>query len=492
MSLSCARFERLAPVPTARDSTGTPRATVRILLLSSLEPQPELKRALGPWDTALLTIGSVLGTAIFLTPAQIAAALPHAGLILLLWMVGGLLTLAGALTLAEMGAMFPRAGGLYHYLKEAYGPLPAFLFGWVSFFVIMSGGVAAVAAGFGEYFGYFVPFFSNSHRILSVPVGAAAWTVTGGQLAAAAAIVFFTAVNIFGVREGAIVQNFLTVLKVGSLTVFVVFGLFAAAPGQPRFLAPPPQGPRLSAFGVALIAVLWAYDGWYNATFSAGELRDPGRTLPRGLLAGTVAIVLVYVVTNVVYLRALSLPTLAASPRVAEAAAVVLFGPGVARLVTLAIAVAMLGCLSANVLACSRIYQPMAADGLFFAALARIEPRHAVPRASLIAQGIWATVLVLTGTFEQLFTYVIFIEVVLFCAAGTAIFVLRRRRPEVVRPYRVWGYPLVPAFFIAASLGVAANTLFEKPVESLAGLGFLAAGLPAYALWRGRSRRRPL
>ena len=454
-----------------------------------MDAQPELKRALGAWDTALLTIGSILGTAIFLTPSQIAGALPHAGLVLTAWVAGGLLTLAGALTYAELGAMFPRAGGQYHYLKEAYGSLPAFLFGWASFFVILSGGVAAVASGFGEYFGYFVPFFSNEHRILAVPLGSGAWTVRGGQLAAALGIAFFTTVNCFGVRKGATLQNLLTVVNVGSLAVFAVFGLFAASPGQPRFLAPAPPGPLASAFGVALIAVLWAYDGWYNPTFSAGEMRDPGRTLPRGLLAGTVAIVAVYLVTNFVYLRALPLATLAASPRVGEAAAVALFGPGVARVVTLAIAVAMFGCLSANVLACSRVYQPMAADGLFFRALARIHAESSVPRASLVAQGLWATVLVLSGTFEQLFTYVIFIEVVLFAATGAAIFVLRRRRPEAPRPYRALGYPVVPAFFIAASLGVAVNTLIEKPVESLAGLGFLAAGLPAYALWRRRSQR---
>jgi APA family basic amino acid/polyamine antiporter len=191
-----------------------------------------------------------------------------------------------------------------------------------------------------------------------------------------------------------------------------------------------------------------------------------------------------------VYLRALPLETMAASPRVGEAAAVALFGGSVARLVALAILVAMFGCLSANILACSRIYQPMAEDGLFFSALAKIEPRHAVPRASLVAQGIWAAVLVLSGTFEQLFTYVVFIEVVNFAANGIAIFVLRQRQPETPRPYRTWGYPWVPGFFIAASALIAANTLFEKPVESIAGLGLLVLGLPAYAIWTRKGRRR--
>ena len=431
----------------------------------------------------------MLGTAIFLTPSDIARTLPHGGLILAVWIAGGLLTLAGALTYAELGAMFPRAGGQYHYLKEAYGKLPAFLFGWASFFVIMSGGIAAIGAGFGEYFGLFVPFFSNDHRLFSIAIGSSPWTVSGGQLAGALAIALLTAVNVFGVREGARVQNILTALKVGSLGLFVALGFFVAAPASPRLFAPLPSAGVGSAIGVALIAVLWAYDGWYNATFSAGEMRDPGRTLPRGLLAGTLAVVLVYAAVNLVYLRALPLATMAASPRVGEAAAVALFGGSVARLVALAILVAMFGCLSANILACSRIYQPMAEDGLFFAALAKIEPRHAVPRASLVAQGIWAAVLVLSGSFEQLFTYVVFIEVVIFAATGIAIFVLRRKQPETPRPYRAWGYPWVPGFFIAASALIAANTLFEKPAESVAGLGLLVLGLPAYAIWTRKSRR---
>jgi APA family basic amino acid/polyamine antiporter len=449
-----------------------------------------LKRELGFFDAASLTVGAVLGTAIFLTPADIARALPHAGLILTVWIAGGLLTLAGALTYAELGAMFPRAGGQYHYLKEAYGALPAFLFGWASFFVIMSGGIAAIAAGFGEYLGLFVPFFSNAHRILSVPIGQDTWTVSGGQLGAALGIAALTAVNAYGVREGASVQNVLTVLKVGSLGLFVVLGLFVAAPASPRLFAALPAAPIAAPFGVALIAVLWAYDGWYNATFSAGEMRDPGHTLPRGLVAGTLAVVLVYATVNFVYLRALPLSTLAGSPRVGEAAAVALFGPGVARLVSLAILVSMFGCLSANILACSRIYQPMAQDGLFFSALARIEPRHAVPLASLVAQGLWAIVLVLSGTFEQLFTYVVFIEVVIFAATGAAIFTLRRTRPEADRPYRAWGYPVVPAFFVAASAAVAINTIVAKPAESISGLGLLALGLPAYAIWRRKLSRR--
>jgi APA family basic amino acid/polyamine antiporter len=449
------------------------------------------KKELTAWDAASLSVGAVLGTAIFLTPADIARAIPHPGLIVGVWAAGGLLTLAGALTFGELGSMFPRAGGQYHYLKEAYGALPAFLFGWASFFVIMSGGIAAIAAGFGEYLGLFVPFFSNEHRLFSAGVGRSAWTVTGGQLGGALAIAALTAVNALGVREGARVQNLFTIAKAGSLAVFVGLGLIVAAPVSPQWFSALPARP-LASMGVALIAVLWAYDGWYAPTFSAGEMRDPARALPRGLVVGTMAILLLYATANVVYLRALPLDRLAASPRAAESAAVALFGPGIARAVAMAILVAMFGCLSANVLACARIYQPMAADGLFFAALARIQPRTGAPLASLAAQGIWSIVLVLSGTFEQLFTYVVFIEVVLFAATGAAIFRLRRVRPDAPRPYRAWGYPIVPALFVAASAAIAVNTLVEKPKESLAGLGLLAAGLPAYVWWRRRARTSSL
>jgi APA family basic amino acid/polyamine antiporter len=456
----------------------------------NLKPaSPSLVRALGAWDGALITIGAVLGTAIFLTPADIARSLPHAGLIQAAWIVGGLLTLAGALTYAEMGAMFPRAGGMYHFLKEAYGPLAGFLFGWGSFLVIMSGGIAALAAGFGEYLGGFLPFFSTKHVLASVPIGTWTWRLTGGQAAGVLAIAFLTAVNFVGVKEGVWVQNLVTILKIGSLAALAGVGLFVSAPVRPDLTAPLPAG-FLAAFGVAMISVLWAYDGWYCFALSAGEVRDPGRNIPRGLILGTAAILVIYGVINFVYLRALPIPVLGETPRVGEAAAQALFGAGAARLVSAAILVSIFGCLSANILTCSRIYQPMAQDGLFFRSLARIHPRHRVPTASLLAQAAWASVLVLSGTFEQLYTYVVFAEVLFYAATGAALYVLRRAQPETPRPYRCWGYPWVPALFILSSLALMANTLKERPTESLIGLGLLVLGLPAYAAWRRTGVRR--
>lgn len=447
---------------------------------------PQLVRPLGAWDGALLTIGAVVGTGIFLTTGDIARALPHGGLILLVWVAGGLLTVAGALTYAELGVLFPRAGGMYHFLKEAYGPLPAFLFGWASFLVIMSGGIAAIAVGFGEYLGSFLPFFSSTHVLLAVPVAGWTWTVSGCQLAASLAIILLTAINVVGVREGATVQNLLTILKLGGIAAFVVLALVVTPRAAPALLASPPSGGLISAFGVGMIAALWTYDGWYGLTFSAGEMRRPERTLPLGLIWGNAAVLVIYALLNVVYLRAMPVGAMAGTTRIGESAAAALFGPFGARAVSLAVLVSAFGCLAASILYAARIYLPMAQDGLFFRGLGRIHPRYHTPAVSLVAQGVWSVALTLTGTYSQLYTYVIFAATAFHVATGTAVFVLRRTRPDAPRPYRVWGYPVVPALFILASLLLVGNTLAEKPVESLWGLGLVALGLPAYTYWRRR------
>lgn len=452
------------------------------------EERPQLVRGLGTWDGALLTVGSIVGTGIFLTTSDMARVLPHPGLILAVWIAGGLLTLAGALTYGELGAMYPRAGGMYHYLREAYGPLWGFLFGWAAFLVIMSGGMAALGVAFGEYLGSFLPFFSTGHVLLAVPIGGWTWTVSGGQLAAALAILVLTGINHLGLKEGAGIQNALTVLKIGSIALFALLGLFGPAPAAPSLLSSPAvQGGLLTAFGVAMIAALWTYDGWYGLTASAGELRDPGRSLPRGLILGTLLVMVLYFLLNLVYVRTLSVPAMAEAPRIGEAAAQALFGPTGARLVSLAVLVSTFGCLSATILYSSRIYLPMAEDGVFFRSLAEIHPRHRTPVRSLWAQTAWALLLTLSGTYEQLYTYVIFVSVLFHAATAAAVFVLRRSRPDHPRPYRTWGYPVVPALFILACLLLIGNTLSERPVESLLGLGLLVLGLPAYLWFRKRS-----
>lgn len=450
-----------------------------------------LVRRLGAWDGVLITIGSILGTGIFLTTSDVARALPHAGLILLAWVAGGLLTLAGALTYAELGVLFPKAGGQYHYLKEAYGPLWGFLFGWSCFLVIMTGGIAALAVGFGEYLGFFLPFFSTKHVLFTLPLGNVTWRVNGGQLAGALAIAFLTGVNCLGLKEGVRVQNVVTLVKVGSIVGLALFGLLGPAPVRPDYAAPLPGGGLLAAFGVAMIAVLWSYDGWYGFTYLAGETRDPHRSLPRGLIGGTVAIMVLYVLMNLVYVRALPVAAMAGSGRIGEAAAAALFGPWGARLISAAVLVSTFGAISTTILYAARIYLPMARDGLFFRALATVHPRYLVPTGCLIAQAAWSIALTFSGTYEQLYTYVTFAMFVFHAATGASVIVLRRTRPDAPRPYRTWGYPWVPLLFIGSSLWFVLNTLVNKPVESGIGLLLVALGVPAYLGWRRRTKRNP-
>lgn len=447
---------------------------------------PALLRGLGVWDAALVTVGSVLGTGIFITTGDIARVLPHAGLILLVWVLGGLLTLAGALTYAELGGMFPKAGGQYHYLKEAYGPLAGFLFGWASFWVIMTGGIATLAVGFGEYLGAFVPFFSTQHRLFSLPIGAWTWSVNGGQLAGALCIAFLTAVNYVGLKEGAGLQNAVTLVKIASILALGGFGLLAAAPGATALLAPLPAGGLLSALGVGMIAVIWSYDGWYGVTALAGEMKNPERDIARGLLIGTAVVTTLYVVMNLVYVRALSVAAMGATGRIGEAAASALFGPFGARLITVAVLVSTFGCISATILYAARYYLPMAQDGLFFRSLATIHPRFLTPSACLLAQGLWSIAQTFSGTYEQLYTYVVFALFLAHAATGAAVIVLRRTRPEAPRPYRTWGYPWVPLSLIVASLALLVNTLVEKPQQSLVGFLLVGLGVPAYLFWKKR------
>ncbi|MEW6338655.1 MAG: APC family permease [Acidobacteriota bacterium] len=461
--------------------------------MSAPTPTPEsrLVRGLGAWDATLLTVGSVLGGGIFITTADMARVLPHHGAILLVWVAGGLLTLAGALTYAELGVLFPRAGGMYHYLREAYGALPAFLYGWGCFIAIFSGGIAAIAVGAAEYLGTFVPASSSATVLLSARLGAWTWTCTGAQAFAALAILLLTAVNWLGLREGAAVQNALTATKLLAVAVFVGAAYLVPARAATEFAAPMPSGGWAAAVGVAMVAALWSYDGWYGLTFAAGELKNPARNLPVGLIAGTLACVAMYAALNLVYFRALPLPEIAASARVGESAAAALFGAGGGRLLAAAVAVSGFGCLAASILYSARLYLPMAEDRLFFRSMASVHPRFRTPGRSLWVQGAWAALLALSGSYNQLYTYAVFVGVLFHAATGAAVFVLRRRLPDAPRPYRAWGYPVVPALFVLASLWLVVNTLRERPLESLVGLGLLALGLPAYAFWR-RSRAVPI
>jgi APA family basic amino acid/polyamine antiporter len=446
-----------------------------------------LERAIGPFAATLLVIGGIIGSGIFLTTGVMAATLPSASLLILAWIVGCLFAVFGALTYAEMSTMFPQSGGVYVFLREAFGTLPAFLYGWATLLVVLSGGVAAVAVGFADYFSYFFPALSSTHIVGELPLGIGTLQIAASQIVAVSAIVLLGGINYLGVRSGSGTNAVLTVAKIIGLALLPLFALFASqttpawTPVVPVEVASP-----LSAFGVALIAVLWTVEGYYFMTYAAGEVRDPARNLPRAMTFGLLAVMTIYVVVNMAYLYALPMDALVGTTRVAEAAATAMVGPAGATLIALTVLASTLGADAAVILGASRLFYAMARDGLFFPAAAAVHPRYHSPHIAIVGLTIWSSLLALSGTYEQLFTYVVFVSVLFSLLGGLALFRLRRTRPDAERPYRVWGYPAVPALFILGALYMVINTLAERPTESLAGLGLLALGLPAFWYWKKR------
>jgi APA family basic amino acid/polyamine antiporter len=453
--------------------------------------QPSLDRAIGPVAATLLVIGGIVGSGIFLTTGIMAKALPSPGLLLLAWTAGGLFALAGALTYAEMSTMFPRAGGVYVYLHEAFGPLVGFLYGWAMLLVVLCGGCAAVAVGFADYLSYFFPALSHTQVLLSVPIGSWTWTLSAGQIVAVASLLFLGGVNYLGVRSGSGTNAVLTTAKMAGLVLLPVFAIFAARVTPAWTPVVPASVPSpLVAFGVAMIAVLWANDGFYFLTYAAGEVRDPAKNMPRALTFGLLTVMAIYLTVNLAYLVALPMEQLAGTSRVAERAATALVGPSGATFVALTVVVSTFGCNAAAILAGSRLLYAMAADGIFFTAAAAVHPRYRSPHVAVVAVTVWSCVLALSGSYEQLFTYVVFTSVLFSLFGGVALFRLRATRPGADRPYRVWGYPVVPGLFVLGSIFVVYNTLVERPFESVAGLGLLALGLPAFLYWRTRRTSR--
>ncbi len=455
------------------------------------EQEPQFLRRLGLWDTAFLVIGAVIGSGIFLTPGLIAADLPSPGMLLTAWALGGLITLCGALSFGELGAMYPRAGGQYVYLREAYGPGAAFLFGWAFFGFIMCGGLAALAVAFAEFLGGFVPALSTGAILFKLKVLGLPYSLSAGQLVAALAILLLTFVNCRGIKMGVVFQNSMTVFRIAAVLVLVVFGLaLGSKKGMANFhpLFPSSGGGGLLALlrplGLALVAVFWTYDGWYSVNCTAEEIRDPERNIPRGLAIGVAGVTVLYVLVNVVYLTALPYASIKGTLHVGEMAASVLFGPGVTAVIAALIMVSVFGCLNANILFGPRVFYAMARDGSFFKSMARLDPRFRVPARALWGQAAWSAVLCLSGTYEALYNYMVFAVLVFFAATGLAVVVLRRRAPLAVRPYRTWGYPVVPLVFVAATLAIFANIILTQPLKACIGLALLGAGLPAYLIWR--------
>ena len=453
--------------------------------VAAADPDDRLVRSIGLGSAILLVVGSVIGSGIFLTTGVMAAHIPSASLLLIAWVLGGVLAIAGGLTYAEMGAMFPRSGGVYVFLREAYGDLPAFLYGWVAMLVVISGGIAGVAVGFAEYLSFFVPWASTSRILLSIPAPWGALNISAGQTIAAASLAVIGAVNYVGVRTGNMVNVVLTAAKVSGLAALPIMALFAANV-QPVYLpvVPPEVTRPLASFGVAMIAVLWTYEAWYFVTYAAGEIKDPHRNVPRALVLGIFTLIAVYVTVNIAYLHALTIDEMRGVTRIAERAASAMIGASGATFVALTVVVSTLGCNAGAILTGSRILFAMANDGALLPAAARVHPRYRTPHIAIVALTIWSMVLTLSGSYEQLFTYVMFSSLLFGVVAGLALFRLRKTQPHVQRPYRAWGYPIVPLIFVVGSTAFVINTLFERPVESLAGLGLLAIGVPVYLLSR--------
>ncbi len=448
----------------------------------------KLLRGIGLWGAIALVIGNVIGSGIFLTTGTMVAELPSTTLVLAAWLAGGLLAMAGGLTYAEMGSMYPRSGGLYVYLSEAYGSVWGFLFGWACLLVILTGSVATVAVGFAEYFSYFFPALGTDRVLATFAMPWGPWSISAGQLVAAASIVVITAINYVGVQSGNAANSVLTVAKVGGLVALPLLAL-AYLRVEPAFtpVVPPESLRPLVSFGVVMIAVMWTYEGWYYVAFAAGEIRDAAKNVPRALIYGTLALTAIYVGVNLAYIHSLTLAEMSGVTRIAEKMVTTLVGPAGAAIVAASVVVSTFGCNVAGVIAASRSCFAMAADRRFFPAAARVHPVYRTPHVALIITSAWSAFLTLTGGYEALFTYVTFASVVFGTLGGVAIFVLRAKRPDVPRPYRALGYPLIPALYVLGSFALVWNTLMERPTESVAGLALVALGLPFYFYWSRRA-----
>jgi len=454
---------------------------------SNASEQPKLVRQLGLFDSTMIVVGIVVGAGIFIATSEMAQVLPSPGLILVAWIVGGILTLAGALTYAELGAAMPEAGGQYVFIREAFGRLLAFLFGWIFFLAYLCGVIAYMSLTFAEYLSYFLPALSTSNEIVSIGASSPfSFTITMGHIVAVALIAFLSSVNYFGVRIGKGVQNAFTVVKIGFILVFIIWGLSAGdRPALDLSMNPGglPSGQLLIGFGLAMMAASIAFGGWDSLTFVAGEIKNPVRNISLALLIGTIIFTALYVSINLVYLRALTVDEMAGSLKIAEDSASALQGDRAAGLVSALVLISIFGGLNGVILSGPRIYYAMARDGVFFKRAATVHPRYRTPGFAIWIQAAWASILLLTGTVGQLIVFVTFIGTIFWIITASSLFVLRRKLPDLERPYKVWGYPYVPIIFIISSACIMINALFNKPLESLSGLALLALGVPVYFIW---------
>jgi amino acid transporter len=459
-----------------------------------MKQQPSLIRGLGLIGSASIVAGTIIGTGIFLVPSSIARQVDSVGLVFAVWGVGGLLSLAGALSYAELGAALPHAGGEYIFLRRAYSPLWGFFYGWEQFVIGKTGSIATIATAFAVFLGYF--FGTLNEEMVRVPLGFTSWSLTGAQAISLTAIIGLTVINYLGIIVGGAVQTIFTILKVAVILALVILG-FAIGQGSwsnfTPFFAAPRGANTLSAFGIALVAALWAYDGWNNLTMVGGEVRDPERNIPRALIFGVLGVGAVYMLANAVFFYLLPLEAVKASPRVAQDAAHSFLGQWGGWFITLGALISTFATLNAAILSGARVPYAMARDGLFFRHMADVHPGHRTPAKALLLQCVMACGLIVIfgqhpDAFDRLFTFTIFGLWIFYGMTTAAVFVLRRKEPNLPRPYRTLGYPWVPAAFVAVAALFSLNTLIQQPEEAGLGLLFLAAGLPFYWIWQRRAR----
>jgi len=456
--------------------------------------QPSLVRGLSLVDSVLLLVSGIIGSSIFLTAKDIATPLPQPVLFLGVWILGGVISMFACFAFAELGSMFPDSGGQYVYLRETYGDLVAFVYGWMLFAVANGGTIAALSVASAAYIGEIFPVLSQQHVVATF----AGITLTRAHLFGLVLIAALTFVNVVGLRWGALLQNVSTWTKFTAMAAFVFLGFavgkgswsnFHGTPGTSLTMGLGP-GQFISALGVGLIAVFWAYDGWVYITWVSGEVKHPRRNVPLAMVLGVLAVGAIYLAMNLTYMYALPLTEVAKHETIAHAAATTLFSPGAAVWLSAMIAVSCFSAAATCTLSGARVYMAMAQDGVFFKRMAVVHPKWRTPAFSLIGQGVWAALLTVSGRYDQLYTYVIFGMLLSYTMTVIGLFILRRKRPDIARPYRCTGYPWLPAIYVIIAGAWTINTVLTRPKESIAGMLIMLAGVPGFLYWKWSNRKR--
>lgn len=439
----------------------------------SSEKVPELRRAIGLPQATAMVVGTIIGASIFVQPSEITGQVPSVFGIFMVWLIAGILTFFGAMICAEMASIFTQTGGVYVFLKESFSPSVGFLWGWGMFWSIHSGIIAAIAVIFARYVGYFIHLGNIGIKVVSVFV-----------------ILIISAVNYLGVKQGSAMQTLFTLGKVVAIVVIVILGFTLGSRIPEHFVIDDVAntGITVNNFFLALVAGLFAFGGWHMVTYNAEETINPRKTIPRALMIGTLTVTICYIALNAVYMYVLPLNVVASSKRIAADAADVLLGYGGGSFMSALVIFSTFGALSGIILCGPRVYYSMAKDGLLFRWIGAVHPQYHTPHRAILIQAVWSSVLVATGTYTTLFTRVVYTEWIFFALMAGGL-ILLRRRSNVVREYKIWGFPLIPAVFIISSLAIVANQIISDPKESLFGLSLVFSGLPVYYLWAKKKKR---